>query len=90
MGRAKPFLTSEKRGWSQREAAKRLKVGQAAISKAEAKADDNLGHKIRSAFDLSLDNDDPRSKPDAMVIPKPADPGPKVIPKPADPGSSDS
>ena len=80
----------EKRGWSQREAAKRLKVGQAAISKAEAKADDNLGHKIRSAFDLSLDNDDPRSKPDAMVIPKPADPGPKVIPKPADPGSSDS
>ena len=41
----------EKRGWSQREAAKRLKVTQQAVAKAEAKVDDPLGHKLRHAFD---------------------------------------
>lgn len=50
----------EKRGWSQREAAKRLKIGQGAISKAEAKPDDSLGHKLRAAFEVRLDDDDDR------------------------------
>lgn len=44
----------EKRGWSQREAATRLKVGNAAVSRAEARPDEPLGHKLRAAFETSL------------------------------------
>jgi hypothetical protein len=45
----------EKRGWSQREAATRLKVGNAAVSRAEARPDDPLGHKLRAAFETRPD-----------------------------------
>jgi DNA-binding XRE family transcriptional regulator len=40
----------EKRGLSQREAAKRLKIGHAAISKAEARPSDPLGYKLKEVF----------------------------------------
>lgn len=39
------------KGWSQNKLAERLKIGQAAISKAEAKPDEPLGHKLRTAFE---------------------------------------
>ena len=45
----------EKRGWSQREAATRLKVGNAAVSRAEARPDEPLGHKLRAAFETRHD-----------------------------------
>jgi hypothetical protein len=41
----------EGRGWSQRETARRLKVTAMAISKAEGKPEDALGHKLRAAFE---------------------------------------
>ncbi len=72
----------EKRGWSQREAALKLGVGQAAISKAENKSDEPLGHKLRAAFQTA-------TAPD-LVIPKPGDLGPNAIPKPGDLGPGDS
>ena len=45
----------EKRGWSQREAATRLKVGNAAVSRAEARLYEPLGHKLRAAFETRPD-----------------------------------
>ena len=47
----------EKHGWSIREAARHLKVTHQAISKAEAKPDEPLGHKLRTAVDPILTPD---------------------------------
>lgn len=44
-----------KHGWSQGDAAKKLKVSQQAVAKAEAKPDESLGHKIRAALTPFLD-----------------------------------
>lgn len=41
----------KERAWSQREAAKRLAVGQAALSKAEAKPEETLGPKVMASLD---------------------------------------
>lgn len=45
------------KGWSQEKLAERLKIGQAAISKAEAKPDDALGRKLRTAFENRREED---------------------------------
>lgn len=47
-----------KKGWSQRKTAERLKVTSMAISKAEARPDEPLGHKIRRALENRLDLND--------------------------------
>jgi hypothetical protein len=56
----------EKRGWSQRETAKQLKVTAMAISKAEAKPNEPLGHKLRAAFE-SRRNTEPQPQKSISV-----------------------
>lgn len=48
-----------KNGWSQNKTATHLKVEQTTISRAEARPDEPLGHKLRAAFDNRVDLDDP-------------------------------
>jgi DNA-binding XRE family transcriptional regulator len=45
----------ERKGWTQRQAAKSLRVTQGAISQAESKGTEPLGHKLRAAFLPFLD-----------------------------------